>query len=227
MAKDDWHRRTTWTDSDQREFFERLNRSLTTYNKAQYLRIQAGTLAAQDDRALWQAAIELVKVLVDEYPDESQLALAHNVAADCHLKLGDEGSAIASLRQSIEAMRTYPVIRTNAVESLGWIVATRRRKELFDEVMELFDEFDIPQRLHFPNQRFRFFTVIALIVGELGSPADAQRHAQNALDASDVSDSSLRYHKNLGLVENTDPEIISRLRKLASRSNSPGRRLMD
>ena len=44
MSKDDWFRRTTWSDEDERAFFARLVRSRGIFRKAQYLRIQAVTL---------------------------------------------------------------------------------------------------------------------------------------------------------------------------------------
>ena len=51
MATDDWYRNTSWNNHIEADFEGRLKRSRGAYNKAQYLRIQAGYLLDASDTA--------------------------------------------------------------------------------------------------------------------------------------------------------------------------------
>src|SRR5262245_4018263 len=93
---DTWYRRTSWSDLDRRAFFDRLARSRTRGNKAQYLRIQAVHLEETGRPALVRAALELLDMVVREWPEPSEVAQAYHQQATCHLQLREPLLAVQS-----------------------------------------------------------------------------------------------------------------------------------
>jgi hypothetical protein len=75
MAKAEWFRRSTWTKQDQDEFYARLGRSKTLYNKSQYVRIQASHLQRA---GLVRESLELLARIIHEFlaPFREQAFLA-------------------------------------------------------------------------------------------------------------------------------------------------------
>ena len=210
MARDDWFRGSSWSDSDQSVFFERLNRSRSLYHKSQYVRIQAGHL---HDAGLVKESLALLRRLYDEWPHESQLSCAYFQEAICHLDLGDLESAIAAYRKCFDAERDNGV-GTNARIEFLWLVATKSLSDLYDEAVEEFSSQDMP--LLFPLDEYRVAGAYALIFSDSGRTDEAKAYAHAALDAAAKTDSGLRYHKGLGLVLNPDRKIIKRLKRLAA-----------
>src|SRR5262245_57279217 len=98
MTSKDWFRQTTWSREDEQAFFSRLARSRGSLHKAQYLRIQAYSLAETGNEALVSAALSLLNRLLTEFPEPSQLVAAHFQAARCHERLGDLGAAVNQFR---------------------------------------------------------------------------------------------------------------------------------
>jgi hypothetical protein len=56
----DWFRKTSWSETDQADFFARLKRSRGASNKAQYLRIQASHLEGVGSPGLLRASLTLL-----------------------------------------------------------------------------------------------------------------------------------------------------------------------
>src|SRR5690606_10834397 len=108
MTQDDWFRRTTWTETDAQSFYERLRRSRGAFHKAQYLRIQAYTLAQERQEPLVRVALDLLGQLFTEFPDLSQLASAHLQAARCYEQLGETLQALDHFQRSLDALAACP-----------------------------------------------------------------------------------------------------------------------
>ena len=210
MGRGDWYRRTTWDESDQIAFFERLNRSRGKYHKSQYARIQASYL---QKAGLVKESLQLLYRLYDEWPDESQLSTAYWQEAQCYLELGDLDSAVKAYRQCFEAERNHG-LGTNARVEFLWLVATRGLSDLYQEALVEMEYQDLP--LLFPVDQYRVAGAYALIFDELGQVTKVAEYATAALDAASKTDSGLRYHKGLGLVANPDRKIIRKLKRLTS-----------
>ncbi len=214
MNAPEWFRRTTWTPSDCEEFFARLKRSRTTYHKSQYLRIQAGYLQEVGTEPMLRAALELLELLITEYPDRSQLSSAFHQRAQCLSDLGDYHWAIESYRQSFDARRAAPGWKDMAYLHFGELVIGLRRQDLYDEALAALDEFGGDEV--FPAHRYQAATIRSLIAAERGNRDVAREYAQEALAAASATESPFRYHRKLGLVRFVDPEVMDRLRALAA-----------
>ena len=214
MANDDWFRRTTWSSKDREEFFSRLKRSRTSYNKAQYVRIQAHYLASVGTEPLIRDALELLDYLFANYPERSQLSSAHFQRAKCLTDLGDYPLAIDAYRNAFEFQRKYPGWQTNAHGHFAELIVTLKRRDLYDEALAILDEFG--ESDVFPVDVFKREAARALIAEDRGDQARAADHARRALAAAAATDSGFRYHKRLGLVGFVDPDVTDRLRSLSA-----------
>lgn len=216
MGKIDWYRRTSWTAADQADFAARLARSRTVLHKAQYLRIQALHLHQVGTPELTAAALRLLEQLVTKFPDSSQLALAQEKRGQCLIDLGRSEEAIAALREAIEAQRAHPNIHTHAHLDYAELVLSLRREELYETAWSLLDEFGYESP--FPADRYRIAAVWAQFLEYRGDLTAAARWAEKAVSAAGLRESPFARHRCLGLVGDIDPDIWSRLTRLAALS---------
>src|SRR5689334_20933906 len=84
------------------EFFERLKRARGSGSKAQYLRIQALHLQQVGEPACLRAALELLQLMVADYPEAIQLAQAHKQRAECLIAVGERDSGLLAYRDSLD-----------------------------------------------------------------------------------------------------------------------------
>lgn len=210
-SRDDWYRRTTWSDADQRDFRKRLHRSRGLDSKAQYLRIQASYLA---DAGRHAAALSLLEELLTECPVKLQLAQAYLQKAEALLALGDTPQAIVAFRASLDAERAFSGVRTQCWLVYAYFVTTQRFYDLFLEAQAVLEEFDTDGQRSLPIQQYQYATSMALIAEHRGDTCSAHEWATEALRAADARESGFPYHPELGLVSKEDAQIIERLRHL-------------
>src|SRR5262245_26694906 len=132
MARDDWFRRTTWSEHDREEFLRRNRRSRGDFRKAQYVRVQAVTLCATEDPSLVRAALDL---LVEQYfpfyvhcPD---CAGAYCCAAECCELLGRVDEAVEFYRTAL--LRERRLSSTTAPYALAKLAVEHDRLDLAEE----------------------------------------------------------------------------------------------
>jgi tetratricopeptide (TPR) repeat protein len=181
-----WFRRTSWTAADREAFFSRLRRSRTPYHKAQYLQIQAQHLHGLRRKATTRAALELLAVLLEEFPEPSQLAIAYLVRGDCLQSLGDVSGALESYRQALQAQRDFPKVSTLVHQRLAWLVATAPVPESNREALAALEEFGgrygggelVPIN-------YRTYAAKALLHAGLGELTEAKKAAERALQLAE------------------------------------------
>jgi tetratricopeptide (TPR) repeat protein len=212
MARDDWFRKTTWTDADEDAFFTRLRRSRSVFHKAQYLRLQAHSLAGTEQEPLVRAALALLDRLFTEFPDLSQLAQAHLLAAHCYEQLGDITSAIDHFRLSQDARSKYPNLDAGTDLEFPWFIVKHDISSLYDEALATLET----AHLAFPVQIFKASAVRAFVASSRGDSQAATRHANEALEAAGLEKSQFRYHRTLGIVGAEYRPVIERLSDIAA-----------
>lgn len=211
MADESWYRRRTWTDEDQAAFFARLRRSRGGFHKAQYCRIQAYELQQAGN---FSAALELLDLLMKEWPADAQKAAVFHQRAECLENLGDNEGALNAYRSVCDAQRSLPSSMTTAHLGFGLLVALSPYPDLYDEALSVLDEFASSST--FPVEDFQAATIRALIADGKGEQAEASRQAQLALAAANRTHSGYARHATLGLVTGIEPSLEGRLRQLAS-----------
>jgi len=190
MARDDWFRNTEWNSEIEAAFLVKLKRAR---DKAQYLRIQACTLARKHPAA----ALYLLEQYfgLGEHFDHAQ---AHVDRATAHLALGSLEEAIRSYEAALATEEKRPNLKTQAYLDLPFVIATQGIRGRYQQALHILSEHK--SRLMFPIDHFRWHTAHSLIYAELGNAPDAQAHAVRALEAADKEHSGFRYHPGVGLV---------------------------
>lgn len=209
MSKHDWYRKSTWDASDRADFFAHLKRARGSSNKAQYLRIQALCLIKSGDGGMLLEALELLDLMLREYPAWHELAPGYLAKAECLDKLGRTSEAIEMYRNSLRAQRDHPGIITNAALDFGLFAVQHELVELYDEVLSGIIEF--PPALALPQQGYWYYAIKALIANHRQESTQACEYARQALEARDRQDSGLSYHPRVGLVRNPVLDIDKRL----------------
>jgi len=212
MKPKEWFRKTTWTESDQQDFFKRLGRARAS-GRAQYLRIQAGHLEGAE---LLLQALELLDLLLRDYPDDLELAMAHLQKAHCLTKLGKEGEAIKAYQAVIQRETEFPKTITDAWLDFGWFVVSRKLRNLYTEVLKVLS---LPgRRLMFPIDHYRSHGIRAIIEEEKGNQMVAREFAIKAIAAANTKHSEFHYHKDVGLVSVSDSDVHAQLVRLADKA---------
>ena len=197
----DWFRNTTWNETVERAFGEKLRRAR---KKEQYLRIQACTLA--------QSHPQVALRLLDQYfqlGDGFDHAQAHVDRATALLALGRTSEAIASYEAALAREAQFPRLLTQACLDLPYLIATRGIREHYDRALQLLTAHQA--RLMFPVDRFRWHAARALIAADSEQPEVAKEHAERALEASASEHSGFRYHGSVGLVSEQYHSLIKKL----------------
>lgn len=187
------------------------------HTKAQYLRIQAWHLQETGEHACVRAALELLDRMLADFPEIGQLAHAHGQRAECLDALGHREHALDAYRDSLEAQRKLPSVRTDAYLGFVELILALGREELYGEVTTVLNEFGTNEV--FPRQRYRSFAVRALVSERLGDLEEARRYAELALEAAAATESPFRNHRRVGLVGDPDPGFEARLLSLARRAH--------
>jgi hypothetical protein len=130
------------------------------------------------------------------------------------LRLDKIEEAIVAYRQALEAQRENPNVHTNAYLDFAWFVANTYRTSLFDEALDILKEFGGDEA--FPVMIFKYFGALAIIQATIGNLPVASIHAKKALAAIETKESGFRYHRNIGLVRDVEPNILERLNNIAA-----------
>jgi tetratricopeptide (TPR) repeat protein len=213
MSRDDWYRRTTWTERDQEEFFARLKRSRSSFHKAQYLRIQAHVL---QQAGLNEQSLELLR----GYSDPHQAAMALSTRGDALFALGRIDDAIEAHRHAFEYERAHsPNYFGNSWLRFGETAIGEDRRERFQEVSAIFEcALKAGYRATFPYEQFTYFACQALILSARGEVAEARSMADRAVAAAQRSHSGFGRHPSIGLVASDwrRSKLGSKLQRLLS-----------
>jgi tetratricopeptide (TPR) repeat protein len=201
MARDDWYRNANWNEEIAMRFEEKLRRSR---NKNQYLRIQALTIAAEYP----QVALDLLDryFLLDESHDR---ALAHQTRAEAYLALGRIEDAIVAYEATLRQEAAKPNVGTWVSVEFPYLVAVRGLTPYFQRALEILAS--RTSALVFPVIRFKFHAARALILAAQGDVIQARLDAKTALNAAAEKRSEFERHPTLGLVSDTDEDVVRRL----------------
>jgi tetratricopeptide (TPR) repeat protein len=190
MATKDWFRNEEWNEEIETAFFAKLRRAR---DKAQYLHIQAGTLASTHPN--------IALGLLEQYfqlGDRFFRSPAHVTQAQAYLALGNVEYAIRAYEAALIAEEALPTVQTQAYLNLSFLVAMNGIEELYPRILELLVKFET--RPAFPVEHFQWHASKALILNRQEKYGEARSSACEALIWAEKTDSGFRYHRHLGLV---------------------------
>jgi len=211
----DWFRKITWSEADQADFFARLKRCRTTYNKAQYLRIQASHLEGIGSHEMLKASLELLEKMFAEFPEQTQLASAYSQKASCLARLGNIDNAIINYQRALQTEREFPRVKTYAFMNFGKLVAENKLERFYDEALTALEAELNSRGIQFPADTFNACGICSLIAAHRGQIREARHFAKAALEAAAKIDSGLRYHPTVGLVREKDTPFYKSVQVIA------------
>jgi len=142
MSSDDWYRNAEWNEAIAERFEAKLKRAR---RKAQYLRIQACSLARSEPRVALQ--------LLDRYfelGDDFDQAQAYVDRATAYRSLGQLEHALKSYEQALRREAEFPNLQTQAYLELPFLIATSPIPERFDQAHALLEPIPKHARLSRP-----------------------------------------------------------------------------
>ena len=217
MSKD-WFRRKTWTETDQQEFYARLNRSRGQSNKAQYLRIQAVELVEVGTEQAMHAAMGLLELLFAKYPEPGEISGACLCMGECCEALGRLDDAVSWYRKALEQQRVFPNLQTNAQLYFAMLVAEERKRDKYEEAISFLGEWGSLDA--FPVMVFQECCARALIHFDREEKTEAREWARRALEAADKTHSGYRNHPGLGLVGEKSVGLVQRMQLIINHAKA-------
>jgi tetratricopeptide (TPR) repeat protein len=208
----EWYCKRTWSPTNREDFFRRLERSRTPYHKAQYLVIQAETLAKTGKREAYLTALELLQMALTKWPKDVQTVRAQFAVAECYVRLGDLPRAVEAYHQVIKTQRRHPHWLTQGPMEFAWLVATIPMPKLYKEALAAMDEFPNDT---FPEERYLTNASRALILAACGRKVQARDFANSALNESKITRSGFGKSPRFG-GNPTYEQLQKTLRKLAA-----------
>ena len=198
----DWFRRKSWTTTDEKEFFAKLNRARAD-SRAQYLKIQAIEFVATNDKSLLVVAELLLNKVLTEYPDNNfeRSPVLHTLGDIYKIRL-DYGKALDFYKQSLDFETKYPGVTTNSYLDFSELVVKTTSVKSFDFVKTLLHK--KLQEFNFPIAKYKMCSILSIIYKSGNDSEKSGYFAGLARQNANAETSGLPYHKDLGIVTKHD-----------------------
>jgi hypothetical protein len=208
----DWFRTPSWGGPATSEFEVKLARS-RVHNRSEYLKIKA---LALDDAGDSEAAVGLLKRIIDDYPDSLDYAYAFELQGDILRRDGKKVEAEQCYRCVLDRRPDLNATSGTAPLSLAEVLLEQHGAAAVPEVLSLLAYPHM--RLAFNDQMVRALILSARAAEIAGDFALRRSEAQRALALADAGPQLARY-PTIGVPQLADREL-NELRRLAS-ANEP------
>jgi len=208
VARDDWFRNRSWDSEREAAFRAKLARARSS--RPQYLRIQASYLT----KTFPEAALRLI----DDYfetGDEFDVPNALCARAEACLALARKAEAVAAYKQALQWEEAHPRHISTARIDLPKLVAADRLSNEYDYALDILATRFSPMDHQFPATRYVWNGSCALIAYEQGRVGEAKEFAEQAICAAMETESPFRYHRTVGLVDDTSDDFGRRIKRIA------------
>ena len=201
------------------------------HSRAQYLRIQATHLCAQNEESAKAVGRDFFRRVIADYSttDRMQALSAQEQLADALTAAQDDEEAERAYRKTLDLIAESPTGRSGtsgATElALAELLLRSSAPSKVKESATLLDaiEPEIEQMSMFRNLALRYYVARARVSRSLGRD-DVARYAELALTIAAETAPSIPRHPDVGRPDAT-PELVAELKRLAGNSKTiPSRR---
>ena len=198
----DWFRLKSWTQTNEEEFFKKLNRARKD-GRAQYLKIQAIELVQTEEEALLKVAESLLNKMLTEYPEDNfNKGSALSTLGDIYKLRENYQKAKEYYKQALDFEKVYPNVITQAYLDYSELVVKTGETTSFDEVEQILLERQ--PSLMFQIEKYKVNSLLSIINKHKNRHDEAKRFAELAEQSANAETSGLRYHQYLGVVIERD-----------------------
>jgi len=211
----DWYRKTTWTKTDEEEYFAKLGRARKD-RRAQCLRVQAIELIGTKDKNLLSVAETLLNKILTDYPDNRiEKSQTYNSLGEIYKQREDYETALEYFQKSLDFQKDFPNVITMAYLNFSETVIRAEKTGLYDVVENILEEEINRDTLKFPVQNYIMYSVMAVISEFKGDIEQAKLYTELAEENAGTQTNSLwnPQKKKWGVVK----ERIKWLDKLVGR----------
>jgi tetratricopeptide (TPR) repeat protein len=202
-----WFRNTTWNEEIEKHFFLKLSRVRDKGMQAQYLKLQAGSLAYTCEENLMKIAERLISLLFSDYPDnKTEKSTAFETLGYIYQNYGNYHKALDYYREAINYEKIFPYSITNAFMYYALLVIKVKRTDLYDDVEKVLFE-ERYQYGSFPITQYRKNAILSIISKHKGNTEKAKYYADLAEQNVAAPESGFNKHKTLGLVRERDKHL--------------------
>lgn len=204
MANDDWYRHKSWDNKIEADFEAQLKRFKGLFNKAQYLRIQAGYLLDSSDEKNQLVGLNLMERLIKDFPSEEfSVIFGQEQLGDFYLARKDYEKAEQFFRvvtKHYQDKTSRSGTSAMADLKLAETILKSNQRDKFGEAYQLVTSYPISD-LTFNDSKFYYAELRAQLSDVINNKAEAKEFAKTAIELSKITDPQLSRHKTVGLVK--------------------------
>ena len=208
-----WFNNTIWSEEIEKHFFLKLNRVRYNGSQAQFLILQAGSLAYTKDVELMKAAEMLINKQLQEYPFIMYKSRAYCLLGDIYKFRGNKQQALDYYKEAIDFEAIFPNSITNSFMDYAELAVKTNRTDLFDDIEKIFTEERYISAVLFPLTKYLKYSILSIISKHKNDTEKAKYYADLANENAEMQRSDLNNHKTLGLVRERDTILDELVRK--------------
>src|SRR5438067_300243 len=129
-GRSDWYSSADWSPEAEEEFEARLRHAR---KKGEYLRVKGAVLIRAKDESLREAGRQLLRRLVNDFPETVTVSWAHEFLGESYEKDGLYDEAEREYREALSAYERIPGVRGYAEVRLANLIASTRQREKYAE----------------------------------------------------------------------------------------------
>ena len=198
-----WYRSTTWTESDKKNFFAKLN-SVDEGFRPLLLRVQADHLIETKNIELLSVAENLLRMIQKEHPDDMiERCNVFNSLGKIYAYRNDFDNAIDNFKQAVEFEKEYPAFATTANLNLAEVVVKAQKTALYSDIQKMLMEEIADNGFISPIEDYIAYSVLSVISGFNGDLEKSKYYSQIAEESVSKQSCTLWNPKlnSLGIVK--------------------------
>lgn len=209
----EWYRKESWTQEDEKDFWDRFARTRQT-SRAQYLKLQAATLLWMKtiNKRMLDGAEKLLNLFLKDYNDRLFLTSVYLLMGRLFTFRKETSQALLYFQKAVEHEKEFPNSKSGSFLYYAEHIVKANAKNLFAEAEKLI--FKHKHEIYVVWQEYVANAVLAIINKTKGDKEKARQYKQAAENAARTTHSGLSYHPTAGLLPERDKFFEKAMKKI-------------